>query len=291
MANLLGDTSRGTSVDITTSAAYIPELWSREIIKARTDALSMVDKIMHVSPAGLAYGDTVNIPKLGNETARDKTAGSAVTFDSATDGSVIINITKFKYVAKLIEDIAKVQSDYDLFANFTEKIGAALADIVDTDILALTGATNAYSVGTHTAGSVLESDIIIANRMLNQKSVPKDDRYLVVDPYGYEDLLNITDFIRYDAGGKTPVALETGVIGQIFGAKVIMSNNVSVPTATSAYGMMFHKDAFAIALQKDVTMKDEYSVDYIGTKLVGYEIYGLTIARSDHYVLMKYTTS
>jgi len=291
MALLDQKTSTGNSVDVTTAAVFIPELWSKEILKARQKALVMVDKIMHVSPEGLAYGDTVNMPKLGNESARDKTAGSAISYDSATDTQVTINITKYKYVAKLIEDIVSVQSKYDLFANFTGKIGYALADAVDTDILALTGATNAFSVGTHTAGSVMEADIITASRILNQKNVPREDRYLVVDPYGYEDLLNITDFIRYDAGGKTPTAIATGEVGQLFGAKVLMSNNVATPTALSAYGMLFHKDAFAIALQKDVTTKTEYSVDYIGTKLVGYEIYGLTIARSDHYVLMKYTTA
>lgn len=287
MAQLDQATSYGNSVDVTTAAAYIPELWSKDIIKARTANLVMVDKIMHVSPQGLAYGDTVHIPKLGNETARNKTAGSAISYDSATDGSVDIYITKYKYVGKLIEDIVKVQSQYDLFANFTEKIGKALAQAVDADILALTGSI-AQSVGTHTAGSIAETNIIKAIQLLNTANVPLEDRYLVVDPFGYSQLCAITDFIRYDAGGKTPAPVNTGVIGEIFGVQVLMSNNVALPTARSAYGMMFHKDAFAIALQADVTMKDEYSVDYIGTKLVGYEIYGLTYARTDHVVLVKY---
>jgi hypothetical protein len=293
MATLDQATSYGTSVDVTTAAAYIPELWSKEIIKARTSNMVMVDKIMHVSPQGLAYGDTVNIPKLGNESARTKTAGSAISYDAATDTSVTILINQYKYVGKLIEDIVSVQSNYDLFSNFTDKIGIALGQAVDQAVLALTApaGANAYSVGSHVAMSIAETFINAGVRILNSFNVPIDDRYLVVDPYGYEDLLNITDFIRYDAGGKTPVALETGQVGQIFGLKVLLSNNLSIPTATSAYGMIFHKDAFAIALQKDVTMKTEYSVDYIGTKMVGYEIYGVTWARTDHFVLLKYTAS
>jgi hypothetical protein len=250
----------------------------------------MVDKVMHVSPEGLKFGDTVNIPRLGNETARTKTAGSAISFDSATDSSVTILITKYKYVGKLIEDIVSVQSNYDLFSNFTGQIGYALANAVDADILALTGSI-AQSVGTHTAGTIAETNIISAIQKLNTANVPLEDRYLAVDPFGYAQLCAITDFIRYDAGGKTPAPVNSGVIGEIFGVKVLMSNNVAIPTATSAFGMLFHKDAFAIALQKDVTMKDEYSVDYIGTKLVGYEIYGLTYARTDHVTLVKYTAS
>lgn len=288
MAQLDQATSYGNSVDVTTAAAFIPELWAKDIIKKRTINLVMVDKIMHVSPEGLAFGDTVHIPTLGNETARNKTAGSAISYDSATDASVDILINKYKYVGKLIEDIVSVQSKYDLFSNFTEKIGKALATVVDSDVLALTGSIS-QSVGTHTAGSIAETNIIKAIQLLNTASVPLEDRYLVVDPFGYSQLCLITDFIRYDAGGQTPVTLKSGEIGSIFGVKVLMSNNVAAPTATSAYGMLFHKDAFAIALQKDVTMKNEYSVDYIGTKLVGYEIYGVTYARTDHVVLVKYT--
>lgn len=291
---LLGDASRGAEVNVTTATAFIPELWDPAILKARTNSLVMVDKIIHASPQGLKYGDTVNIPRLGNESALDKTAGSAVTYASATDTSVVINITSYKYVAKLIEDIVTVQSNYDLFSNFTEKIGKALATAVDTSILALTSGFAAQSVGGHVAGSISQAHIISAARMLNTANAPAEDRYLVVDPFGYSQLQALDVFIRYDAGGKTPTTLTSGEVGSVYGIKVLMSTNLSTAgggTATSAIGFMFHKDAWAIALQKDVTMKDEYSVDYIGTKLVGYEVYGVTYARTDHAVLMKYTAA
>jgi hypothetical protein len=285
-----GAVSRGSAVTVTTNAGYLPELWAPELLKARTKAIVMVNRIMHVSPQGLKYGDTVNIERLSNETALDKTAESAITFSAATEGQVVIPINKYKYVGKLIEDIVEVQSQYDLFSNYRDKIANALAQAIDVDILALTQ-TVSQSVGGWTANSLTEANIISAVRMLDLVDVPQSDRYLVVDAYGREDLLNITDFIRYDAGGKTPSAVNSGEIGEIFGVKVIYSNNLMQPTATSAVGMMFHKDAFAIALQKDVSVKTEYSVDYIGTKMVGYEIYGVTIARSDHVVLMRYTQS
>lgn len=285
-----GATARGSAVTVTTAAEYIPELWNDELLKAREKRLVMVDKIMHVRPQGLKHGDTVHIPRLSNETALDKTAESAVTFSSATETKVTVTINKYKYVAKLVEDIVEVQSKYDLFSNYRDKIAYALADAVDTDILALTSAI-AQSVGTHAATSILKSHLLTAIRMLDAALVPQDGRYLVVDAFGREDLLGIDDFIRYDAGGKAPSALKTGEIGEIYGVKVLFSQNVAAPTATSAYGMMFHGDAFAIALQKDVSMKTEYSVDYIGTKMVGYEIYGVTWARTDHAVLVRYTQS
>jgi hypothetical protein len=290
MASLDGATSRGASVDITTAAAYIPELWSTEIIKARDKALVLANKVMMVKPEGLAFGGVVNIPNLGNETALDKTAGSAVTYASATDTSVNININKHKYVAKLIEDIVKVQSKYDLFANFKDKIAKALANVVESDILALT-ASCAYSVGTASSvaasGVITTAGIVTAIRYLDDANVPQEDRYMVVDAYGREDLLNISDYIRYDAGGKTPAPINSGVIGELYGLQVLFSNNVANASSV-AYGMVFHKDAFAVALQKDIGLHDEYSVDYIGTKLVGNEIYGVTCARTDHAVLLRY---
>lgn len=285
-----GASSQGSAVTVSTNAAYNPTLWADELLKSREKAIVMVNHIMHVRPQGLKFGDTVKIPRLSSETALNKTAETAVTFSAATESAVTIAINKYKYVAKLVEDIEQVQSQYDLFSNYRDKIAIGLAQAIDTDILALTQ-TVSQSVGGWTANSIQESNLITAVRMLDAVNVPQDGRYLVVDAFGREDLLNITDFIRYDAGGKTPAPVNSGVIGEIFGVKVLFSNNLMTPTATSAVGMMFHEDAFAIALQKDVTVKTEYSVDYIATKMVGYEIYGVTIARSDHVVLVRYTQS
>ena len=285
-----GAVARGSAVTVTTGAEYIPELWHDEILKAREKSLVMVKHCMSVRPEGLKHGDTINIPRLSNETALDKTSESAITYSSNTEGKVTININKYKYVGKLIEDIVEVQSKYELFSNFRDKIAYALRDAVDTDILALTQ-TVSQSSGTWAAGSLYKPALLTAIRMLDANNVPQEDRYLVVDAFGREDLLSIDDFVRYDAGGQSPTALKDGEIGEVYGLKVLYSNNLMTPTATSAVGMVFHKEAFAIALQKDVSLKTEYSVDYIGTKMVGYEIYGVTIARSDHVVLVRYTQS
>ncbi|MBA2706131.1 MAG: hypothetical protein H0U60_20035 [Blastocatellia bacterium] len=285
-----GAVSRGSAVTVTTGDAYIPELWAPELLKQRDKATVMVSHIMHVRPEGLKKGDTVNIPWLTNETALDKTAESAITFSSNTEGKVTLKIDKYKYVGKLIEDIVEVQSNYDLFTNYRDKIANALAQVVDTDVLALTMGV-AQSAGTWAAGSISKNAILTGIRMLDAAEVPQEDRFLVVDAFGREDLFLIDDFVRYDAGGVKPSAIKTGEIGEIYGLKVLFSNNLMQPTATSAVGMIFHKDAFAIALQKDVSVKTEYSVDYIGMKMVGYNIYGVTIARTDHVALLRYTRS
>lgn len=288
---LLGDTSRGAAVTVTTGAAYIPELWAPELLKQRNKKTVMVDHIMHIRPDGLSKGDTIHIPWLTNETALDKTAESAVTFSANTEGEVVLSINKYKYVAKLIEDIVEVQSNYDMFSNYRDKIADALAQAVDVDILALTNGV-AQSAGSWIgAMSISKQAILTGIRMLDSANVPQSDRYMVVDAYGREDLFLIDDFVRYDAGGVKPAAIKTGEIGTIYGLTVLFSENLMQPTATSAVGMIFHKDAFAIALQRDVTVKTEYSVDYIGTKMVAYNIYGVTIARTDHVVLLRYTRS
>lgn len=280
----------GEGVTTTTAAQYIPILWNDELLKAREKKLVMAKRVMSVRPEGLKYGSSIRIPRLSNETADDKSAETAITYSAATETAVTLSINKFKYVGKLIEDIADIQSKYELFSNYRDKIAYALADAVDTDILALTASiANSVGVASSTAlsGVITTSAIIAAVRFLDANNVPQDDRYMVVDAYGREDLLGIQDFIRYDAGGKSPAPVNTGEIGELYGLKVLFSNNVANASSV-AYGMVFHKDAFALALQKDVTIKTEYSVDYIGTKLVGYEIYGVTYARTDHAVLLRY---
>jgi hypothetical protein len=71
--------------------------------------------------------------------------------------------------------------------------------------------------------------------------------------------------------GDMPV--KTGLFGQRYGLPFYVSTNV--PTSSSnPINLMIHKEAFALAIQKDITMKSDYILEYLGMGHVAQVLFG-----------------
>ena len=58
-----------------------------------------------------------------------------------------------------------------------------------------------------------------------------------------------------------------------------------IPTTASTgieAAYLVHKSAIAVAVQQDIRVQSEYSVDYLGTKVVADIIYGTAVTTSNH---------
>ena len=63
------------NVTTTTAVEFIPELWSNAILDYAERKFSLKNKVMDFSAMVSAGGDTLNIPKVTEETAVSKDAG------------------------------------------------------------------------------------------------------------------------------------------------------------------------------------------------------------------------
>ena len=119
---------------------------------------------------------------------------------------------------------------------------------------------------------------------------------MVVNPTLFADILNPAAgiaqyFIRNDAVGEGNRGLRSGMVGSLYGIDVYMSNTISTGgTATTIPGAIFHKSACAIAVQNEVRVQSEYSIDALGTKVVSDLLYGVKlIDDSDNKKGIKFT--
>ena len=83
---------------------------------------------------------------------------------------------------------------------------------------------------------------------LDENDVPEDNRVIIADPSSKSDLLNIDKFVRNDYIRGAPV--ETGQFGTIYNMKVKITNILTAAT-TGNYGVMMHRDAIGLVLQKN----------------------------------------
>ena len=94
------------NVTTTTAAKFIPEVWKEAILDYAEATFRIKNQVTNVSD--VATGDTVHVPRVSQETAAAKSAGSAVTYSAQTDGEASISIDQHAYEAKKIEDIVRV---------------------------------------------------------------------------------------------------------------------------------------------------------------------------------------
>ena len=114
------------NVTTTTAAVFIPELWRDAILDYAERKFQLRNQVMDFS-SELPSGDTLHIPKVSEETAAAKSAGSAVTYSANTDSEVTITVDQHHYEAKRIEDIVRVQESANLFGAYAQSMGYALA--------------------------------------------------------------------------------------------------------------------------------------------------------------------
>jgi|GEM_PF-867077 len=277
---------QGSPVTTTTDQHFIPEIWMDGIYKyfeRKTVFRGLIDDYSAVF-GGAGFGDVLHIPEMSIVSASDKSAGSDVSYDATVTTETQLTVNKHKYVAKLFEDVAQIQSNADLVAKYSKMMGEALARQVDTDIWAeLDGLnqTQALSADDTLTAAVFEA----ALATLGENDIPYMDGEcaMVVNPTLFADILNPSAgiaqyFIRNDAVGEGNRGLRSGMVGSLYGIDVYMSNTVSTGgTSSTIPGAIFHKTACAIAVQNEVRVQSEYSIDALGTKVVSDLLYGVKL--------------
>lgn len=292
---------QGNPVTITTDQHFIPEIWADGIYKyfeRKSVFRGLVDDYSALV-GSKGYGDAINIPEMSLISASDKSAGSDVSYDATATTTTQLQINKHKYVAKLFEDVALIQSEADLVAKYSRMMGEALARQVDADIWGELDGLNdsqALSADDTLTAAVFES----ALATLGEADIPYMDGEcaMVVNPTLFADILNPSAgiaqyFIRNDAVGEGNRGLRSGMVGSLYGIDVYMSNTVSTGgTATTIPGAIFHKSACVFASQQEVRVQSEYSIDALGTKVVSDLLYGVKlIDDSDNKKGVKFTNA
>ncbi len=284
MATLNSNTTRA----IAQTAQYIQEKWTRDIQQPFDRILAAAKLVQDRSGLISDGGDILNIPFVGGVNARAKAASTNITYDVPDGSPVSINIDKHYYVGVLIEDIAKVQSSYDLKSVFQERMSEALARQVDTDLMALYA-----SAGTSVSGgaAVDDADILAVVAAFDTANTPATQRYGIIGHNTKTDLLGINKYVAYDQTGKTGKAVDGSVdfTGSIYGMELYHSGNVA--TSTTGRNLFFHKKAITLAQQMKPKFEMEYSVDALGWKTVLHTVYGLGVERASSVVELTRTTA
>jgi hypothetical protein len=273
----------------TTGGVFIPEVWAKDIQETRRNKLIALKLIDHqFESAVLSQGDTVHIVSLAPLTATAITPGNPIVPVANTETEQTLVINQYYGTGVEIQDMLKKQSAYELRQPYTNEISRALAEKIDTSILAEW--TNVVAGNKMAAVAALTfAGIVDANILLDKANVPMEDRALVVDAYGLCVLRKVSEFTIYEKTGEAGHVKENlGLVGTIYGAPVYFTNAVAVAGGSSKC-LLLHKSAFAAAVQIKPEIEHDRDILKKADIITGSALWGVKTIRPDHAVVLQRT--
>lgn len=266
----------------TTGAVFIPEVWSKDVIRAVRSKLVLANLVKRHDRDIAKFGDTIHVPNVSNLAANDKVAGVQVSPQAVTESEVQITINKHKEVSFVVEDVLKAQSDYDLMSEYTDAASYGISLAIDDDLAAL---ASGFSQTFGTYNTAITTDVVLDSiEQLDVNDVPQENRSFVYRPDVKRDLLDLSTYTSEDFVDGRPV--RTGMVGRLYGVDTYMSTNI-VKSSNNTDNMLFHKDAIALALQKAPRVQSEYSLRDLGWLTVCDTMYGVKEMRDTFGILVK----
>ena len=308
-----------TGVSGQTNAFFLPEVYSKKVQNFFRKA-SVVEAITNTDYTGevSAFGDTVNIIKEPTISVSNYTRGAAISETKLTDEELVLIIDQAKYFAFKVDDIEKRMSHVNWAATATSSAAYALKDDFDTQILShissnvstsspdmVIGADDATSgtladaagseavnIDTTASESTDPLDVIARMaRLLDDQSVPEENRWFVANPEFYEQLSQSSSkllSVDYNAGQGS---LRNGLVssGLVRGFQMYRSNNM--PDGTNAHiALAGHISAVATAqtIMNTETLRSESS---FGDVVRGLHVYGRKVLRDNALVKVFWNTT
>jgi len=277
-----GDVTGETDLDLA-----IPELWAKMIYGYFEASLILRPICDDYSALVKGKGDAINIPEIPEVTGQtDKSEGAAVLYGDETLVDTNILINKHKYVAKMFEDLGVIQANEPLFAKYAQAMGYQLAKQIDTDIIVeLDDLGTTQSLAVDNTLSIADAETAVATMLSN--NLDPVDCVWIVNTTMYADLLaqgmlthtgltNAATSGNQSQGINFNAPTAGGTVPTFFGMPVITSSLIGAATGTgNEVGYCVKKGAVAIAIQQEIRVQSEYSVDYLATKMVADCIYGV----------------
>ena len=256
------------SFSTTTAAAFLADVWSKMAMLAFERKLVMKNRVMRFDADVKAWGDTLTIPQVTNLSTNAVGASGSYVGQANTENTYSISINRWREASVQVPDLVSVQSKYPLLELYTKKIGYALAQDVEDQLLGLySGLAN--QVGT--SGVAITDDVLLnAIQLLDEGDAPLEDRTLIFRPASKRSLLKIDKFVDAAKTGLAKGAQVTGLFGEIYGIPIFFSNQVN--SSSGIHNMVFHKEAFGLAIQIDIKV-EKFRLS-LADDVVGHILYG-----------------
>ena len=262
---------------------FISTVWSENLIK------KLHNKYIGVLNCNREYegdiknkGSKVKICGVGDVIVSDYTKDTDMNSPATLDDfACYLEIDQAKYFNFQIDDVDRAQCNPKIIDEAMRNAANALADQADKYIYSLykdSDYTETYNIGQ--GGSVIDA-IINVKTSLIRMGVSTEDIVVEVSP---EVAAAITRE-KIDIGTDNSSALEAGLLGNVVGCKVYVSNNIHIDTEGNH--KCFVRSKRAIAFAEQISEVEAYRPEKrFADAVKGLHLYGAKVVCPDEFVVL-----
>lgn len=229
-----------------------------------------------------SYGERVKINAIRAITSKAYTTNSNIAAPDALVGDEqFLDIDQRRYVNFQVDDVDKAQQRPKVMNEAMAEAAHSLSDDSDAYILSLHHDIDSDNfIGAQGTPIELDPDNIYeqwvtAGQLLDENNVPRGMRWSIVPPWVHAMMIQSPEFIRSTQLGDNTVI--NGMVGQIAGFNVLMSNNVD-----SEYGeadVMFGYPG-ALTFAEQILSLEAYRPELrFADAIKGLYVYGAKVTR------------
>lgn len=287
--------------------ALFLKVFGGEVMGAFEEANVFLDKTMVRS---ISSGKSAQFPATWKVTAGYHTPGTQILGQNTNVNERVINIDDLLVSSVFLANIDEAKSHYDVRAEYSKQVGAALARTLDKNLaqlLCLAARASATVAGAFggsvlvnssygSDGAVLASGVFAAAQAMDEKDIPAEERYCAIRPAQFYLLAQTTNVLNKDWGGSGAYA--DGSVLKVGGVSIIKSNNLPQSIIadgmaqyrgdfTNSRGVVFHKSAVGTVKLMDVATEAQYQIERQGTLVVAKYALGSDILRPESAVELR----
>jgi hypothetical protein len=249
----------------------------------------------------------LQFPSSWRAVASYHTPGTQITGQVIGGNERVITIDDLLTSPVFIASIDEAKAHIEFRQEYSFQCGESLAVAMDANlgqVLALTaraaanvtgmsGGTQIINATSKTNADSLIASIADAVQALDEKDVPKGDRYVALAPDQYYLVINSgSRAIHRDYNPQGNGSVAEGDVFRLFGATVVETNRLpatNVATGPAAYqgnfvntaALVWHRAAAGTVKLLDLGMESQYLIEYQGTLIVAKYAVGHGILRPE----------
>lgn len=262
-------------------------IWSKSILRSLEKITSLRNHCNFQYEKESKNAKEVKILSVNRPTIRTYVPGTAITRESATESSQLLQINQYRYFNFEIEDIVKAQSVPGLMEALTDEAAKGLAlegDKYVGDIIKTAADAEEVAVSTEitlsTSNAMASVEDGFATLYANDCKV-SDTFYLEVAPKVFTTYRQqLTELST-----NNPEILKKGAVGKINNAFVCIEN--MLPKSDTAYYNILRTDK-AVAFAEQIDKVEKYRPQDAFTDAVkGMYVFGAKVIRPKEIYVMK----
>jgi len=229
------------------TAKFVPEVFTSDVMMHTMSELVVGGRVKTKMKDTLKKGYVYDFPLMAEGSDAEVTPGTKLTPSDLLGTAPTITIDQWRGVAAEISDFAEAEDPIGYLKEAAISLSYTIHKRVDTKLGSLFSSLAAGSVYGDDGQTFSAAIFQKLQETLDENDVPSDDRSLIGDSSMKADFWDIDKFIHKDYVNNP--ALPTGMFGELYGVNVFFTNNLTA-AATGNYGVLMHRDALGLIMQK-----------------------------------------